>query len=275
MSLITVYTQSLNHLGERIFISQIEKDGNITEDIKTLNNPEISEEDLAEINKLIKLTKPGSNLVIYTLSAYQNKNNNLKEKWINTASGKDFISLMSDYNISLKTYTKAQENFKNELIKKMTSFHKMNTNKKQKNTHQTILSTDKIYNFNDKICDVVNIYLRGNCDISSSNKNGYYIALISKNDKKHIVKGNDFNTTSNRMLLTGLIKAIKVLNKPCLIKLYTHTHLGFLGGDTNSDLKEELFRIITVNNHAIVETITNEKQDYLKTLYNQYSKYKE
>ena len=50
MSLITVYTQSLNHLGERIFISQIEKDGNITEDIKTLNNPEISEEDLAEIS---------------------------------------------------------------------------------------------------------------------------------------------------------------------------------------------------------------------------------
>ena len=57
---------------------------------------------------------------------------------------------MSDYNISLKTYTKAQENFKNELIKKMTSFHKMNTNKKQKNTHQTILSTDKIYNFFNK-----------------------------------------------------------------------------------------------------------------------------
>lgn len=68
------------------------------------------------------------------------------------------------------------------------------------------------------------------------------------------------------MLLTGLIDAIKVLKSPCLIRLYTHANLGFSGGEVNKDLKESLFSLIKENNHAIIETISNEKQQYLQTL---------
>jgi hypothetical protein len=43
MRKVIVYTQSLNHLNERVFISRINIDGfDINEDVKLLKNPDIS-----------------------------------------------------------------------------------------------------------------------------------------------------------------------------------------------------------------------------------------
>jgi hypothetical protein len=53
-----------------------------------------------------------------------------------------------------------------------------------------------------------------------------------------------------------------------LIRLYTHANLGFSGGEINWDLKEKLFNLIKENNHAIIEIISDEKQQYLQTLIN-------
>ena len=271
MNTITIYTQSLNHLGKRLFISQINTNNIITEDIKIFNTPEISEDDLSEINSLIKLIPPKSNIILYTLASYQNKHNKLKDKWIATDAGKELISLIKTYNITLKKYSKQHESFKNELIKKLTSFHKPLKNKKTplpiQETSTCRLTQNKIYNFNDEICDVVNIHLRGSCDNASLEKAGFYVGLISKNSHELIIKGSSTNTTVGKMLLTGLIESIKVLKKPCLLKVYTHTKLGFSSGNTNLELKNKLFELIESNNHAIIEIISNEKQDYLDKLY--------
>lgn len=68
------------------------------------------------------------------------------------------------------------------------------------------------------------------------------------------------------MMIIGLIEVLKMLKTPCLIRLYTHTNMGLSGGNTNSDIKEELFELIIENSHAVIEIISNEKQEYLQTL---------
>lgn len=108
--------------------------------------------------------------------------------------------------------------------------------------------------------------MRGSSDNSNENRTGCYIALLSMGDRNKIILGEGKNTTTNRMLITGLIESLKILKTPCLIRLYTHTNIGFSGGTTNKDLKEELFKLIIEKNHAIIEIISDEKQEYLQRL---------
>ncbi|HBJ1652016.1 hypothetical protein [Clostridium botulinum] len=271
MRKITVYTQSLNHLSRRMFIARIDDNGVISEEIKALNKVEITEEDILEINSIIKNYSEDAEIKIYCLSAYLNKRDELKDKWRNTDGGVELINLIARYNINLHKYDKESENIKNELIKTITNYNKVsksknNVNKFEGNEISISLTQQKIYNDNDKIKNIVNVFLRGSCDTSDEKRKGKYIVLISSGDKNKVMSGEHENTTTNRMMIIGLIEALKILKTPCLIRLYTHTNMGFSGGNTNSDLKEELFELIIENNHAVIEIISNEKQEYLQTL---------
>lgn len=272
MRKVIVYTQSLNHLKERIFVARIDDGGVISEEVKTLSNVEISEQDIFEINSIIKRYSKDDEITIYCLSAYLNKKNEIKDKWRDNSEGKELLDLLLRYNIKIKKYNKQNEEIKNELIKIITTYHKNLKTNNHKTNQSTLfektsqLQQFKVYNDNSNIKNIINLFLRGSCDTSNENRTGCYIALLSMGDRNKIISGEGQNTTTNRMLLVGLIEALKILKTPCLIRLYTHTNIGFSGGNTNKDLKEKLFKLIIENNHAMIEIISDKKQEYLQTL---------
>lgn len=118
---------------------------------------------------------------------------------------------------------------------------------------------------------VVCIYVRGECDSLREDRPGRYkVILTAKNKEKHLY-GEAKHTTSNRMIITGLIQAIKCLNKPCLLHLYTHAPIGLKRAQKqnkglNSDLLVELLNIVEEGNHYIEEHIGLERQEELKKI---------
>lgn len=194
MRKITVYTQSLNHLNRRMFIARIDDNGVISEEIKALNNVEITEEDILEINSIIKNYSEDAEIEIYCLSAYLNKRDELKDKWRNTDGGVELIDLIARYNINLHKYDKESENIKNELIKTIINYNKVsksnnNVNKFDSNELSISLTQQKVYNDNDKVKNIVNVFLRGSCDTSDEKRKGKYIALLSSGDKNKVISG--------------------------------------------------------------------------------------
>lgn len=133
----------------------------------------------------------------------------------------------------------------------------------------------------------INIYTSGKCLAMSDKKPGSYaVKLEYKNKVKHL-DGFQENTTSYRIIIIGIIEAIKCLKEPCKINLYNPTALGLkkilnkkgeyktTSAKYNGDKLSELSELLKNNDHAIKEHITNEYIDELKPLHNKYKcKYK-
>lgn len=73
----------------------------------------------------------------------------------------------------------------------------------------------------------VKIYIYGKCMSHLSKKPGNYAAMLKYKDKSKIIYGFELNTTANRVMINGIIKAVKMLKEPCNIEFYTPTQLGF------------------------------------------------
>ena len=65
----------------------------------------------------------------------------------------------------------------------------------------------------------VTIYTDGAC--SGNPGPGGYGAILMYGEHKKELSGGDPNTTNNRMELMGVITALKALNRPCQVDLYT------------------------------------------------------
>lgn len=65
----------------------------------------------------------------------------------------------------------------------------------------------------------VTIYTDGAC--SGNPGPGGYGAILMYGQHKKELSGGDLNTTNNRMELMGVITALKALNRPCQVDLYT------------------------------------------------------
>lgn len=65
----------------------------------------------------------------------------------------------------------------------------------------------------------VEIYTDGAC--KGNPGIGGWGALLHYQDKQKTIKGAEENTTNNRMELTAAIEALKSLNRPCQVTLYT------------------------------------------------------
>lgn len=65
----------------------------------------------------------------------------------------------------------------------------------------------------------VTIYTDGAC--SGNPGPGGYGAVLMYGQHKKELSGGDPNTTNNRMELMGVITALKALNRPCQVDLYT------------------------------------------------------
>ena len=65
----------------------------------------------------------------------------------------------------------------------------------------------------------VTIYTDGAC--SGNPGPGGYGAILMYGSQKKELSGGNANTTNNRMELMGVITALKALNRPCQVDLYT------------------------------------------------------
>lgn len=109
----------------------------------------------------------------------------------------------------------------------------------------------------------VNIYVKESWD-GLHTKEGSYIVLLSAQGKKLIFSRSFCNTTNYRLIIQGSIDAIKKLNQPCVINLYTNTNFGMskirnskgewrkdTKGDINTDLLDELKNLLIEGGHEI------------------------
>ena len=120
---------------------------------------------------------------------------------------------------------------------------------------------------------VVYMIVKGSGYSTTEEKRGKYITKMyyySKNVMIHsdILEGDSINTTSNRMIITGIIEGIKVLNEPYEIRLKTHSAFGYRMVEkfkekgkpikgVNKDLIEELMKEIDKGKHELKVTITD------------------
>ena len=65
----------------------------------------------------------------------------------------------------------------------------------------------------------VEIYTDGAC--SGNPGKGGWAAILIYGAKKREISGGEAETTNNRMELTAIIKGLKALKEPCIVKLYS------------------------------------------------------
>ncbi|WP_295817483.1 ribonuclease HI [uncultured Deinococcus sp.] len=114
---------------------------------------------------------------------------------------------------------------------------------------------------------VVTLYSDGACDTTKGH--GGWATILSYGEKELVLSGNEENTTNNRMELRGLLEGLKILKRPCQVRVVTDSQYlrkaftdGWIikwqrngwktaGGDPvkNQDLWEEL--ILLARTHAL------------------------
>lgn len=110
----------------------------------------------------------------------------------------------------------------------------------------------------------INMYVRGRDDYNT--KIGSWIAVLEYKGRTKYLKGKESNTTTNRMIITGVIEAIKTIKESCIITLYTRTYLGFkTKKSSNKDLNDELKKSIKDNEHILKEIVFKKnKKNWLR-----------
>lgn len=136
----------------------------------------------------------------------------------------------------------------------------------------------------------INIYSFGKCISNNDKKPGAYVARLEYKGVFKYIDGFTENTTTYRLIILGMIEAIKTLKEPCKINICNPTAVG-LGkiltkqgefrnvgkNKINSDLLNELVNVLIKGDHAINEVITKDKlselKRYLKKYDNEFKKY--
>lgn len=121
----------------------------------------------------------------------------------------------------------------------------------------------------------VNVYVVSSCN--SISKVGKYKAIIMYNGRyKVIEKKNISDTTSNRLILLGVIDCINLLKEPCHVTIYTKGSWGLreiLNGDksysnsisntaVNYDLKSKLLTLCKSRGHEISGILDADEVNY-------------
>ena len=128
----------------------------------------------------------------------------------------------------------------------------------------------------------VNIYTSNRCLSMSDKKPGSYVVKMEYRGRVKYIDGFTENTTSYRVLIIGMIEAIKQLKEPCKINVYNPVAVGFrkiinkkgeyktTSLKYNGDLLNELSELLSSGGHAIKEHITNEYMKELKLYHKKY-----
>lgn len=117
----------------------------------------------------------------------------------------------------------------------------------------------------------IELIVKGSGYIHTKERAGKYVTVINyyKDGGKasKCIEGTDIGTTTNRMIIRGIIDGIRALKEPCNINIRTHCHFGYKRMEkalknnnsvkgTNSDLLEELMNEIIDGRHEIELEIT-------------------
>ena len=118
----------------------------------------------------------------------------------------------------------------------------------------------------DQVLEEVSLFVRGYCNTINSDRPGMFVAMLTKGSYQKIIDGTNKNTTTNRMIISGVIEAVKLLKRPCRINLFTQTLIGLKCKGLNKDLIHDLLYLINSNHHALIETVTQERQKELQKI---------
>lgn len=121
----------------------------------------------------------------------------------------------------------------------------------------------------------VNVYVVSSCN--SISKVGKYKSIIVYNGRyKVIEKKNITDTTSNRLILLGIIECINLLKEPCYVTIYTKGSWGIreiLNNDksysnsisntaVNYDLKSKILTLCKSRGHDIRGILDADEVNY-------------
>jgi hypothetical protein len=113
----------------------------------------------------------------------------------------------------------------------------------------------------------VNIYIRGICKNTGEfkdKKEGRYVCILEYKSKQKVIKGQEYGTTPNRMLLKALMKGLESLKEPCYVNIYTPTNLGFKSKNSpNFDLVKTIVEYACKNSFELKEIVSRKKQNEL------------
>lgn len=118
----------------------------------------------------------------------------------------------------------------------------------------------------------IDIYAIGHCNSMGDCKNGYYEVITTyKSHAKQVVSEIIDNTTANRVIIKGVLDAIRSLKEPCHIRIHTKTPLGFKTwkSSINKDLLEQILTTCKEQGYEFEYDVINQK-DYtrVKRAYN-------
>ena len=117
---------------------------------------------------------------------------------------------------------------------------------------------------------IVNIYVQGIAKSNLPTKDGKYVTVLEYKGKTKILYGEANNTTSNRMLITGVIEGVKLLKEPCEITIYVPTNLGLKSTKPNKDLINILKELFLLGRHTYIEVVSNNYKAQLNILLRTY-----
>lgn len=109
------------------------------------------------------------------------------------------------------------------------------------------------------------IYSTGGANTAVQERYGYYKTVLvdKKTGKVKKIKGKAQGTTPNRMIITGIIEAVKKLKNPCELTIYTKDNCGFkrmnTGKGINGDLLLELYNELSQGNHLWTFKVDSDK----------------
>lgn len=114
--------------------------------------------------------------------------------------------------------------------------------------------------------------VKGSGYYETEERRGKYVTILSyyigDREITKRLEGDYINTTSNRMIITGIIEGLRALKESCTIKLKTHGHFGYakikkaiknntnVRSGINRDLLDILMKELIDGGHELEVTIT-------------------
>lgn len=128
----------------------------------------------------------------------------------------------------------------------------------------------------------ISVFIASSCNYASQQREGFYVAELRYKDKSKFIGKDVINTTSNRVIIEGLIDIVKMLKEPCIIQVYSAGSYGYeriytkqgnykdnISGK-NKDLLKTLQTLLIDSNHILMDNRSNYHTKKLKNAYLRY-----
>lgn len=256
MKIIRIYTATKLIDKTMAFIALI---GNNGSEIYVQTNETSSQRTLMiGLRDILENYPLGSKIEVFSPVNFGFKFLRNNKKWVNRDVGNLLNDVIKKNNLNVKFIDYSKSNEYDEMKKLLKRKIGLKYSKNNDNTSFNRIVTEEGGIFNPGVNDgsfKVNLLVRGIFYLDDD-RSGKYISILQCKGKELILRGDDINTTPQRMVLRGIIDAINKLNRPCHIDIYSHDSIGLSifnkkRKGANKDLKEYLLNLIKDKNHSI------------------------